>query len=333
MRSGIFSYLGQRLLQSLLVLWVIVTLLFLLFRLAPGNPLVAYIDPTFTQEQQEALLQQFGLDKPLPVQYVIYLGNLLQGELGDSFFQRKPVLDVIGDVLPNTLYLTFSALLIAYLIGVFGGIVMAWQRGTWTEKVGVMFTLMTRAAPEFWVGMILLAVFAFHLQWFPSSGATSPGTIYETEWAKLSSGDFWHHMVLPAFTLAIYLHRLPLLLMRSSMLENLQKDFITLGRLVGYSEWRIMVRIAARNALLPVATALALGMGYAIGGNVVIEQVFGWPGLGRTLVRAVSASDYPVAQGAFLFIAIIMVGMNFLADLLYGLLDPRVGSSERAATG
>lgn len=330
MNRGVFAYLGARLLQSLLVLWVVVTLLFLLFRLAPGNPLVAYIDPTFTEEQQEELLQRFGLDKPLSTQYFIYLGNLLRGDFGDSFFQRKPANDIIFEVLPNTLYLTISALVLAYIIGVIGGIIMAWRRGSRSEKAGVTFTLMTRSAPDFWVGMLLLAIFAFNLRWFPSSGATSPGTIYASEWEKLTSLDFWWHLCLPATTLAIYLHGLPLLLMRSNMLEVLQGDFITMGRLMGYSEWRISLRHAARNALLPVVTAMALGIGYSIGGNVVIENVFGWPGLGRTLVRAVSVNDYPLAQAAFLCIAIVMIAMNFLADIFYGLLDPRVGSSERA---
>lgn len=330
MNRGAFAHLGGRLLQSLLVLWVVITLLFLLFRLAPGNPLVAYIDPTFTEEQQEALLRRFGLDKPLHIQYVFYLGNLLKGDFGDSFFQPRRVNEIIMEVLPNTLYLTFTALIIAYVFGVIGGIILAWQRGTRFEKAGVTFTLMTRAAPDFWVGMILLAIFAFGLQWLPSSGASSPGTIYESEWDKLTSPDFWRHIILPATTLALYLHGLPLLLMRSNMLEVLEGDFITMGRLIGHSEWRVMVRHAARNALLPVVTAMALGIGYSIGGNVVIENVFGWPGLGRTLVRAVSANDFPVAQGAFLFIAIIMVMMNLLADFLYGVLDPRVGSSERA---
>jgi peptide/nickel transport system permease protein len=330
MRRGVLVYLGSRILQSIVVLWAVVTLLFLLFRLAPGNPLVAYIDPTFTEEQQEALLRQFGLDKPLPVQYGIYLVNLLRGELGDSFFYRDPVGKLVMDVLPNTLYLTFTSLAIAYVIGVIGGMILAWQRGTRLEQAGVTFTLMTRAAPEFWVGMICLSLFAFKLQWFPSSGATSPGTIYESEWAKLTSLDFWKHMVLPAATMALYLHGLPLLLMRSNMLEIMEDDFVTMGRLIGYSEWRLMVRHAARNALLPVVTAMALGVGYSIGGNVVVENVFGWPGLGRMLVRAVSSSDYPLAQGAFFIIAVVMVTLNFLADLLYGILDPRVGSSERA---
>ena len=306
------------------MLWVVVTLLFLLFRLAPGNPLVAYIDPTFTEEQQQALLERFGLDKPLHTQYFIYLKNLAAGDLGDSFFQRRPVTDLLLEALPNTLYLTLGALLIAYLYGVFAGVLFAWTRGSKLEKAGVSFTLMSRAAPEFWVGMLLLTVFSFTLQWLPSSGATSPGTVYVSEWAKITSLDFWAHLILPATTLAFYLHGLPLLLMRSNMLDVMKKDFVTFGRIIGYSETRLMFRFAARNALLPVITALALGVGYALGGNVVIEQVFGWPGLGRTLVRAVSASDYPLAQGAFFCIAVLMVFLNLLADLLYRTLDPRV---------
>ncbi len=325
---GTLLYLGSRLLQSVVVLWVIVTLLFLLFRLMPGSPLVAYIDPTFTREQQDELLRQFGLDEPLPIQYLIYLGNLLQGEFGSSFFHRDPVGSLLLQVLPNTLYLTLTALVVAYVAGVLGGIVLAWRRGTRLEKSGVVLTLMTRAAPDFWVGMILLVVFAGTLQWLPSSGATSAGTIYASELDKLTSVDFWRHLVLPATTLAIYLHGLPLLLMRSNMLEVMQDDFVTMNRLIGHSEARIMRRVA-RNALLPVVTALALAVGYSIEGNVVIENVFGWPGLGRMLVTAVAANDYPLAQGAFVLIAVVMVTMNFIADILYGVLDPRVATSGR----
>lgn len=325
---GTLLYLASRLLQSIVVLWVIVTLLFLLFRLMPGSPLVAYIDPTFTREQQQELLRQFGLDEPLPVQYLIYLGNLLQGEFGDSFFHRDSVGSLLLEVLPNTLYLTLTALAVAYVAGVLGGVVLAWRRGTRLEKTGVVLTLMTRAAPDFWVGMLLLVVFAGTLQWLPSSGATDAGTVYASELDKLTSVSFWRHLILPATTLAIYLHGLPLLLMRSNMLEVMQDDFVTMGRLLGYSEARIMRRVA-RNALLPVVTALALAVGYSIEGNVVIENVFGWPGLGRMLVSAVSANDYPLAQGAFVLIAVVMVTMNFLADVLYGLLDPRVATAGR----
>jgi peptide/nickel transport system permease protein len=330
MRRGIWSYIGRRLLRSVLVLWVIVTVLFLLFRLAPGNPMTAYIDTTFTGEQQTALLTRFGLDRPLHEQYVIYLANLLRGDLGDSFHRGGSVLEQIGEVLPNTLILTITALLLAYLYGVLGGIFMAARRGKGVEKVGIFFTLMTRAAPEFWVGMLLLTIFAFRLRALPSSGTAPAGTIFDTEIEKLLSPVFWRHMILPTLTLALYLHGLPLLLMRSNMLEVMDQDFITMGRLAGYSERRLMIRHAARNALLPVLTAFTLGIGYSIAGNVLIENVFAWPGIGRMLVRAVSTSDYPLAQGAFFMIAAITVLLNFLADVLYGLLDPRVGASDQA---
>jgi peptide/nickel transport system permease protein len=322
----VLSRVGGRFLQMVFVLWAVATILFLIFRLMPGNPLVAYIDPTFTQEQQEELLQRFGLDKPLYVQYFVYLGNLLQGDLGDSFFYRDSVASLIFDVFPNTIALTLVALLVAYGVGVLAGIYLAWKRDSRTEAVAVPLVLLTRAAPEFWLGMILLAVFAFNLGWFPSGGALSAGASYDSVWARYFSLDFLRHLFLPALTLAIYLHGLPLLLMRSNMLETLQEDFVTMARMKGLSNWSILVRHAARNALLPVVTAFALGIGYSIGGNVVVETVFSWPGLGRLLVRAVAASDYPLAQGAFLMIAVVMVFMNFVADLLYGVLDPRVGS-------
>src|SRR5207247_2070941 len=182
----------------------------------------------------------------------------VRGEFGRSFFSREPVSQVMWQVLPNTLVLTLSALLLAYAVGVVGGALLAARRGTWAEAWGIPAVLATRAAPEFWVGMLALAVF----------------------------------------------------------------------RRRGLPERTVLLRHAARNALLPVVTAFALGIGYSIGGNVIIETVFSWPGLGRTLVRAVAAKDYPVAQAAFFLIAVVMIVMNFVADLLYSLLDPRV-SHER----
>lgn len=316
----------SRLAQMLFVLWAVATILFFIFRLAPGTPLAAYIEPTFTEEQQQALLQRFGLDKPLYVQYGIYLRNLVRGDLGDSFTLNDSVASVIGDVFPYTIALTLISLLVAYLIGVLMGAVLAWKRGTWLEGWSIPLVLTTRAAPEFWLGMLLMALLSFNLGWFPAGGAVSAGAEFSSEWARFFSLDFLKHLFLPALTLAIYLHGLPLLLMRSNMLEVMQEDFVTMARMKGLSSWTIMVRHAARNALLPVATAFALGVGYSIGGNVVIETVFSWPGLGRMLVRAVAANDYPLAQGAFLVIAAVMILMNFVADLLYSSLDPRVSS-------
>lgn len=305
------------------------TILFLIFRLMPGNPLVAFLDPNFTQEQQQALMREWGLDKPLWVQYLVYLKNLAQGNLGASFFYKQPVSKVLGAVLPNTLWLTFAGLVIAYVVGTIGGVILAWVRGSWLDTAGTTLVLISRSAPEFWVGMLVLAVFSFKLGWFPGSGAATPGTLYASEWAKMVSLDFWRHLTLPALTLAGYLMGMPLLLMRSNMLDVLGDEHVIMSRMKGFSEARIMLRHAARNAMLPVITALALGIGYAIGGNVVIESVFSWPGLGQLLVKAVAQKDYPLAQGAFFLIATVMVLMNLLADMMYSVLDPRVAGGRR----
>ena len=311
------------------VLWAIATILFLMFRLLPGDPTLAYLDPSFTEEQRQLLLRQFGLDKPLSQQYLLFFANLLHGEFGLSFRMRLPVVQLVFQTLPNTVFLTLTALIVAYVFGALFGALLAWTRGSLLETVSIPIVLATRAAPEFWVGMVLLAVFAFGLQWFPAGGATSPGAVFPSEWARVTSGDFVRHLVLPAATLALYLQGLPVLLMRSNMVEVMNEEFVTMARMKGLPEWSIMLRHAARNALLPLVTAFALGFGASIGGNVVVETVFSWPGLGRMLVDAVGSSDYPLAQGAFLMIATVLVVMNFVADLLYGWLDPRVAHGRR----
>jgi peptide/nickel transport system permease protein len=318
------SYIGRRFLHMLFVLWAIATILFLMFRLMPGDPSTAYIDPTFTAEQRQLVLQQFGLDKPLSTQYLIFLQNLLHGEFGLSFRYRQPVLGLMLSVLPNTLLLTLTALIVAYIFGTLFGALIAWKRGTVMEAVSIPVVLTTRAMPDFWLGMLVLAAFAFGLGWFPSGGANAAGATYGSEWRRVLSGDFLRHLALPAFTLAIYLQGLPALLMRSSMLEVMREEFVTMARMKGLPERSVMLRHAARNALLPLVTSFAISFGQLIGGNVVIETVFSWPGLGRMLVEAVANSDYPLAQGAFLIIAFVLVVMNFVADLLYGFLDPRV---------
>ena len=323
------NFYFKRLAHMVFVLWAIASILFLMFHLLPGDPTLAYIDPSFTQDQQQMIRHEFGLDRPLIQQYIIFLGDILHGQFGLSFRQRLPVLGLVFETLPNTLFLTLTALGVAYVFGAFFGALLAWKRGRWFEAASIPLVLATRAAPEFWVGMLLLAVFAFGLQWFPSGGATSLGANFPSVWAQVVSADFARHLVLPALTLAIYLQGLPLLLMRSNMMEVMGEEFVTMARMKGLPERQIMLRHAARNALLPLVTAFALGLGTSLGGDVLVETVFSWPGLGRLLVDAVGSSDYPLAQGAFLLIALVLVLMNFAADLLYGVLDPRVAHGRR----
>jgi peptide/nickel transport system permease protein len=320
----------ERFVHNALALLAVTTILFFMFRLMPGTPLAAFINENLNADQQQAMLEQFGLDKPMWQQYFIYLGNLLQGEFGLSFFQRRPVLNILLEVLPNSVILTLTSLIIAYIFGVLAGAWLAWKRGSWIERVAVPAVLATRAAPEFWIGMVLLALLSFNAGWFPSGGASSPGQAYASEWHRVVSWDYLHHLALPVLTLALYLQGLPLLLMRSNMLEVMHEEFVTMARMKGFSEWRIVIHHAARNALLPVVTAFALGVGLSMGGNVVVETVFSWPGIGRMLVQAVSVHDYPLAQGAFLMIALVLALMNFVADLLYMTLDPRVSHGRKS---
>lgn len=306
------------------MLWAVATLTFLLFRLMPGDPTLNFLSPTFTDETRAALLKSFGLDKPLWEQYLIYLGQLLRGDFGRSFLQQAPVADVLLAALPNTVILTLVSLCLAYAFGIIAGAFLAFRRGALVEATAIPAALATRAAPEFWLGMLVLALFAFQLGWFPTGGAVSPGGSLGSLGTRLMSADFWWHLCLPALTLTLFLQGLPLLLMRATMLEVMNDEFIVMARMKGLSRWSIVMRHAARNALLPVVTAFALGLGASIGGNVVIETVFAWPGIGRVLVQAVQGADYPVAQGAFIMIAFVLVIMNTVADLAYAWLDPRV---------
>ena len=318
-----------RLGHLLLVLWVVTTLTFVLFRLMPGDPTLNFLSPSFSEETRAALLKGFGLDRSLWEQYLIYLGNLLRGELGMSFLQGKPVVTLLAEALPNTVILTLVSLCAAYAFGITAGAFLAFRRGGAVEAIAIPSALATRAAPEFWLGMLLLAALAFEAGLFPTGGALSPGKQPGTFTESLLSPDYWWHLALPALTLMLYLQGLPLLLMRATMLEVLNDEFIVMARMKGLSRWSIVMRHAARNALLPVVTAFALGLGASIGGNVVVETVFAWPGIGRVLVQAVQSADYPLAQGAFLLIAAALVLMNTVADLAYAALDPRVSTNAR----
>ncbi len=319
----------ERLGHLLLVLWVVASLTFVLFRLMPGDPTLNFLSPSFSEETRAALLKGFGLDRPLWDQYLIYMSNLLHGELGMSFLQGKPVAVLLVDALPNTVILTLVSLCAAYAFGIVAGAFLAFRRGGAVEAMAIPAALASRAAPEFWLGMLLLAALSFEFGWFPTGGALSPGQELAGVGARLVSADYWWHLALPALTLVLYLQGLPLLLMRATMLEVMNDEFIVMARMKGLSRWSIVMRHAARNALLPVVTAFALGLGASIGGNVVVETVFAWPGIGRVLVQAVQSADYPLAQGAFILIAAVLVTMNSLADLVYSALDPRVSVRAR----
>ena len=317
-------YLGQRMIQTVALLWVVATIVFLMFRLIPGDPTATLIDSTFPATLRAEILRRFGLDQPLHIQYISYMANLARGDLGWSFFYNVPVTRIIGDALLNTLILALASFFIAYLLGVVGGVLLAWKRRTRIAAAALNIPLIFRASPLFWTGIIALMAFSYRLDWFPYAGMRTPGYEATGFIQKYASYDFLAHLALPAIVSELYYMGLPLLLVRNSMLEIFGEEYIEYARARGLSETRLMFKHALRNALLPVVTAAAVFLGLALGGQVVIEYTFSWPGLGREIVLATQRRDYPVAQTMFLLLAAGISLMNLTADLLYPLLDPRV---------
>ena len=318
------SYLISRIAQLVLTFLVIVTALFFLFRLGLPDPTSALITEGLSQEDIQRTRERFGLDLPLWQQYFVFLGNLFTGEFGTSFHYRAPVQAIALDRMLNTLSMMLPAILLAYTLGPLLGVLLTWKRGKASETAGITSALFLRSAPVFWTGMLGLFVFGIWLGWLPTSGMrTLP---YEATgfFDKIFTIDFLRHLIMPMMVVAAYYIALPMLIMRNTMLEVIGDDFIEFARARGFSEARTMYRHAARNALLPVVTQAAVTTGLAVGGQVVVEVVFSWPGLGREMFQAVQTSDYPMAQATFIFMALLILLLNFFVDLVYGRLDPRV---------
>jgi ABC-type dipeptide/oligopeptide/nickel transport system permease component len=322
--TGFRGFIIRRVFHSLITIWVILTVVFVLFRAAPGDPSLRIADATFPPAVRQQILERFGLDKPVWQQYLIYMRNVVQGDLGLSFFTRRPVSQELADRFWNTAILAMASFLIAYPLGAVMGAYLASKRGTKLESLAIAFSLFFRSAPLYWTGMLALTYFSFTLGWFPNGRIRDVGYVASNAFEKYVSLDFLHHLALPAIVAGLYFAALPLLLMRNTVLEVLNEDFIELARAKGLSENAVLFRHGVRNAVLPIVTAAAVYIGLALGGMAVIEVVFSWPGLGREIVAAVKGGDYPVAQGAFLMLAVMISLMNLIADVLYGYLDPRI---------
>jgi peptide/nickel transport system permease protein len=316
-----------RLSQYAFVLLVAITLNFALPRLMPGNPLVLIAGAEvgeLTPEQRAAVIERAGLNRSLPEQYVAYLANLATGDLGMSFREKRPIADMILERLPWTLLLAGTSLLISAIIGTVLGAFAAWRRGRATDLTSLSGMIVLEALPSFWLGMLFVSVFAVQLGWFPSFGARTPASGYTGMEAVL---DIAGHAFLPVLTLTILSIPGIYLTMRYSMLGVMGEDFIRTARAKGLSDRSVALRHAARNALIPVVTVVALRLGFAFGGTVVVETVFSYPGLGRLIFESVSGRDYPVMQATFLVFTIAVLLSNLLADWVYPHLDPRARES------
>lgn len=320
-------YLRTRLVQSFLTICFILVANFLLFRVLPGDPerlLLSSPRASISPEVLAAQRERWGLNKPLiPDQLVAYVTTTVQGDLGYSFkYRGQLVIDVIGDRLGPTILLIGVAQVIAIAVGLALGAAAGWKRGSPIDYGGTSVALVAYGTPSFWLGMVFLIIFSAGLGWFPTNGMATPGLRYTSAWAQVS--DIGSHLVLPVAVLAMGLVGQYTLLMRASLIEVLSEDYITTARAKGLTDGRILRSHAFPNALLPMVTLIAISFGYVIAGAITLEVVFNWPGIGSLTVDALDARDYPLLQGIFLLIAVSVVVANLVADLIYGVLDPRV---------
>jgi len=304
---ALLRYLGQRVLYAIPALWLIVTMVFMLAHLVPGDPVAQMLGEGARVEDLQQLRHALGLDLPLLTQYGRYMLGVLHGNLGESFRFQQPVLKVVGSHYPATLELAIVALLICAAIAIPAGVLAAHRRGERTDHAVGVLTLFGLSIPNFALGPILILVFSVMLGWLPVSGR---GGIL--------------HLVLPAFTLGAALAAILTRMVRTSVIEELSADYIRTARAKGLSEPAVLFRHAFRNALIPILTILGLQFGTLLAGTIVTESIFAWPGIGRLAVQAIGARDYPLLQGCILLIAVSYVMVNLLTDFVYAVVDPRV---------
>jgi peptide/nickel transport system permease protein len=301
------SYLSRQLISLLFVTWVVSSLVFLLIHLVPGDPVAVMLGDWASPADEQALRAQLGLDQPLWLQYQHYFFGLLHADLGQSLFFQQPVAQLLLERLPMTAYLAVMAMLVAVLMAFPLGMWAARRAGQWPDYAAMTIALVGVSIPNFWLGPMLILLFSIGLAWLPVSGADQP-------WA-------W---VLPSVTLGTALAAILARMLRASLLEIFHEDYIRTAKAKGLSPARVYGVHALRNALLPVVTILGLQLGTLLGGAVITEVVFDWPGLGQLLVDSIQRRDYPVVQGCILIISLAYISVNALTEVIYAWLDPRI---------
>jgi len=314
--GGLPAYALRRLLLAVPVLFGVSVLVFAVLHLAPGDPAAIMLGAQATKEDVERLRRDLGLDQPLVVQYLHWIGQVARGDLGRSIPLGRAVLPEVLLRFKATLLLTAGALAIAVLLGLIAGILSAVKQYSWLDRMSMGVAVTGVSLPVFWTGIMLIIVFALQLRWFPSSGMSSP----------YGSGvaDVLWHLVLPAVTLGTASAAALARLTRSSVLEIIRQDYVRSARAKGLAERAVIARHVLKNAVNPIITVLGVQVGFLLGGAILTETVFSWPGLGSMMVRAIQARDYPLVQGGVLLIATTFVLVNLMVDLLYAVFDPRI---------
>ncbi len=322
-------YLGHRLLAAIPLVLGIATVVFFVVNLAPGDPARYLLSPGMSADVLARVRHEFGLDQPLLIRYLKWLGALLRGDLGYSYTYGRPVLDVLLGFLPNTLLLSGCALVLAFGAGIVLGTVQAVRQHSATDSVLSVLLLFFYSMPSFWLALMMILVFSLFARnvwhwplWFPASGmhGVSPDLMSPATWLA----DTLRHLVLPATSLALVLTAGVARYMRSSMLEVVHQDYVRTARAKGLPERSVIFKHALRNALLPVVTLLGLYIPLLFSGTVFIEYVFAWPGMGKAIVDAIATRDYPLVMGGSVLFALMVVLGNIVADMLYALVDPRI---------
>jgi peptide/nickel transport system permease protein len=331
-----FARIAERLLQLIPVLLGVSIIVFLMISLTPGDPVEIMLgDARASPEQMAAMRHDMGLDRPLVERYLVFAGNALRGDFGQSFFHRRPVAAVMAERLPATIELTLAAMLIAIGLAIPAGVLAAVKRGGLADRIATIGSLLGVSLPGFWFGLLLILLFAVELHILPVAGrmdyaqevpALTGFALIDTLAAgRLDSfAEALKHLILPALTLGLPSAAILMRVTRSAMIEVLRADYILFAEAKGLPRSRIVGLLALKNALLPTVSVAALEAGVMLGGNMVIETVFGWPGLGRLVVESIFARNYPLVQAAVLLYAVTYVLLNFAADVLYTVLNPRV---------
>jgi peptide/nickel transport system permease protein len=309
------AYLSRRFAGMVVVMLMVAAIVFVIARVVPGDPAAVMLGSNATPADVAALRTQLGLDQPLPVQFVLYIRDILSFNLGNSIFLNRPVVDAMLDRAELTSWLTGLSVAIAVLIGVPVGVLAAVRRGTLLDQAVTAVSMLAASLPSFWVGLTLIEYLAVRLGWFPVAGYGNPGA---------GLGERLHHLILPAVALGLPNSALIIRFTRTSMLDVLHEDYVRTARAKGLGPWAVIIKHAFRNALIPVLTVIGLTIATLIGGAIVTETVFGLPGVGNLIVSAVLRRDYPVIQGALLIISGLYVLINMAVDLLYAVVDPRV---------
>jgi peptide/nickel transport system permease protein len=318
------AYIIKRTASRVITFIVVISLIFFLARSTGTDPFERYLseDPRIPLAQIQRLRAKFGLDKPLHLQYLDFIKNTLQGEFGYSLYYKRPVFDKVMECLPWTLFLLSISIILSTIISFGVGVYFAWKRGTKTDILGTNFCMFIRSTPHFWLGMILLLVFAYYYPIFPLYGARTPGIHYANTFEYIK--DILYHATLPLATLLLRQVGMYVLYMRNSTVEVLGEDYMVTAKAKGVPAWSLMFHHAARNAMLPMVTVTAMRFGFMVNGAILTETVFSYPGTGRLIYTAITNDDFFLLQGTFFIVSITVLIANLIADIICGWLDPRI---------